>query len=105
MICAFINAPPLKILKAGPPATDFSLWGFAPATWATQAKINRKAHGLKFTLQASGKGRIEDQKTRTLEQHKGAAPKLKCAGVTPALQNRATAASISSHEHRHGHES
>jgi hypothetical protein len=55
-------------------STDFSLWGFAPATWADQAKINRKAHGLKLTLPASGKGRIEDRKTRTLEQHKSAPP-------------------------------
>jgi hypothetical protein len=57
-------------------STDFSLWGFVPATWAAQAKINRKAHGLKFTLPASWKWRIEDQKTCTLEHHKDAPPKI-----------------------------
>ena len=33
-----------------------------------------ETHMLKFVLSASGKGRIEDRKTRTLEHHKGAPP-------------------------------
>ena len=55
-------------------STDFSLWGFVPATWAAQPKINRKAHGLKLMLPASWKWKIVDQKTRTLERHKSAPP-------------------------------
>jgi len=57
--------------------------------------MNPKTHRLKSVPPASGKGRIEDQKTRTLEHHKDATPKVqnrsKAGAPGTQIQNRARA--------------
>ena len=47
---------------------------FRSTTRRAQPRINRKTHIPKSALPAGGEGRIENQKTRTLERHKGAPP-------------------------------
>ena len=54
-----------------------------------------ETHILKFVLSASGKGRIEDQKTRALVHRKDAPPKVqnrsKAGAPGTQIQNRARA--------------
>jgi hypothetical protein len=57
-------------------------WHRLQSVWFRSSQMGRtsqdqsETHRLKSMLPASGKGRIEDQKTRTLERHKSAAPKV-----------------------------
>ncbi len=82
------------------PVAQTSVCGeFAPATWVAHAKINRKTYGPKSVLPASGKGRIEGQKTRTLEHTSRATRSSKTLkGWAPASLPAVTESTFEMHE-------